>query len=197
MPSSATAPATIGAAIAGRMIFCTTVSKLIAPLPAAIQVAPIRPPNRACDEELGRPKYQVTRFHRIAPTSPPKMIGTVIFESSTRPLEIVVATAVEMNAPTRLSTADTVTATLGLSAPVAMDVAIALAVSWKPLVKSNTNAVMITTTTRKDRSIAITSPWAGDVQRGSTVGPVGEFEVNRSRELTPRSDGPPRKRAPR
>jgi hypothetical protein len=79
-------------------------------------------------------------------------------ESSTRPLEIVLATAVDRNAPTRLSTADTATATLGLSAPVAMDVAIALAVSWKPLVKSNTNAVMITTTTRKDRSIAITSP---------------------------------------
>ena len=32
----------------------------------------------------------------------------------------------------------------GLSAPVAMDVAIALAVSWKPFVKSNVNAVTIT-----------------------------------------------------
>jgi hypothetical protein len=73
------------------------------------------------------------------------------------PLEIVLATSVEMNAPARFSTADTPTATFGLSAPVAIEVAIALAVSWNPLVKSNTNAVMITTTTRKDRSIAITS----------------------------------------
>ena len=85
------------------------------------------------------------------------MIGTVILASSTRPLEMVLATSVEMNAPTRLRTADSATATFGLSAPVAMDVAIALAVSWNPLVKSNTRAVMITTTTRKDRSIAITS----------------------------------------
>ena len=36
------------------------------------------------------------------------------------------------------------TAVLGLSAPVAMDVAMALAVSWKPFVKSNVNAVTIT-----------------------------------------------------
>ena len=39
------------------------------------------------------------------------------------------------------------TATLGLSAPVATDVAIALAESWKPLVKSNASAVTTTITT--------------------------------------------------
>ena len=36
----------------------------------------------------------------------------------------------------------------GFSAPVAIEVATALAVSWKPLVKSNANAVTMTTTTR-------------------------------------------------
>ena len=54
----------------------------------------------------------------------------------TRPLAIVAATASERNAPTRLSTPDRATATRGPSAPVAIEVAIALPVSWKPLVKS-------------------------------------------------------------
>lgn len=49
--------------------------------------------------------------------------------SLTRPLEIVLATSTDMNAPTRLSTADMATAVLGLRAPVEMVVAIALAVS--------------------------------------------------------------------
>ena len=53
---------------------------------------------------------------------------------STTPLATVVATSTDRNAPTRLSEAEMPTATLGLSAPVAMDVAIALPVSWKPLV---------------------------------------------------------------
>ena len=39
------------------------------------------------------------------------------------------------------------TATLGLSAPVAIGVAIALAVSWKPFVKSKNSARTITSTT--------------------------------------------------
>jgi hypothetical protein len=32
--------------------------------------APTRPPIRACDEEDGSPKYQVTRFHEMAPMRP-------------------------------------------------------------------------------------------------------------------------------
>lgn len=60
------------------------------------------------------------------------------------PPEIVLATSTERNAPTRLRTADIATAALGLIAPVEMVVAIALAVSWKPFVKSNTRAVTIT-----------------------------------------------------
>ena len=38
------------------------------------------------------------------------------------------------------------TATLGFRAPVAIDVAIALAVSWKPFVKSKASAVTMTST---------------------------------------------------
>ena len=68
--------------------------------------------------------------------------------SSTMPPEIVLATSVDRNAPTTFSTPLIRTATFGRSAPVAMDVAIAFAVSWKPLVKSKASAVTMTTATR-------------------------------------------------
>ena len=48
--------------------------------------------------------------------------------------------------------ADSATAALGASAPLAMDVAIALPVSWKPLVKSKASAV-ITTIMRRNKSM--------------------------------------------
>jgi hypothetical protein len=51
---------------------------------------------------------------------------------------------VDRKAPTRFSDADSVTATFGLRAPLAIDVAIALPVSWKPLVKSKARAVITT-----------------------------------------------------
>ncbi len=70
--------------------------------------------------------------------------------SLTMPPEMVVATFTERNAPAKLRTAAMVTATFGLRAPVAMEVAIALAVSWNPLVKSKASAVMITTATRNE-----------------------------------------------
>ena len=59
------------------------------------------------------------------------------------------ATAVDRKAPTRFSEAESVTATFGLSAPLAMEVAMALPVSWKPLVKSNARAVITTMIRRK------------------------------------------------
>lgn len=113
-------------------------------MPAEAMVAPIRPPMRAWEELEGRPTSQVSRFQRIAPTRAAKMTSGRMPVSSTRPLEIVFATSTERKAPTRFSAADMATATLGLSAPVEMVVAIALAVSWKPFVKSNASAVTTT-----------------------------------------------------
>ena len=55
-----------------------TVEKLIAPVPAKTQVAPISPPNSACDELDGMPSSQVIKFQRIAPTSPPKITSGMI-----------------------------------------------------------------------------------------------------------------------
>ena len=70
----------------------------------------------------------------------------MISEDATIPDEIVVATFSEMKAPARLSTAESATATRGRSARVAIEVAIALAVSWNPFVKSKASAVTMTTT---------------------------------------------------
>ena len=125
-------------------------------------VAPIRPPKSACEELDGRPSSQVSRFQTMPPTSPARMISSradpwsAVSAASGVPSEFwilttalvtVSATATERNAPTRLRTADRATAILGFSAPVAMEVAIALPVSWKPLVKSKPSAT-ITTRTR-------------------------------------------------
>ena len=92
------------------------------------------------------PKNQVSRFQVIPPARPANTTVSVTRLVSTRPLAIVAATASDRNAPTRLSTPDIATATRGSSAPVAIEVAIALPVSWKPLVKSKPRAVMTTST---------------------------------------------------
>ena len=63
------------------------------------------------------------------------------------------ATSMLRKAPTRLSTADSPTATFGFRAPVAMEVAIALPVSWNPLVKSKASAVTTTTIKMKNASV--------------------------------------------
>src|SRR5689334_5204562 len=135
-----------GDSTAGMITFDSTDWPLTASNPAAAAVAPITPPTRACDELDGNPKYQVNTFQAIAPSSQAKMIGNVTWAESTIPLAIVAATDTDKNAPTRFSTPDNATAALGRSAPVAIDVAIALAVSWKPFVKSNATAVRITIT---------------------------------------------------
>src|SRR4051794_21381956 len=83
----------------------------------------------------------------------------------TTALVTVSATSTERNAPTRLSTADSATATLGRSAPVAIEVAIALPVSWKPLVKSKARAVPITSTRMSVASVTDRACYRGPGQR--------------------------------
>jgi len=124
-----TTPASIGDSMAGSSTLLSTLPKFTAPAPAATIVAPINPPNRACDELDGSPSSHVSRFHRIAPHRPAKMTVGVIFPSSTSPLEMVLATCTDRKAPTRFNTPAMSTAWRGFSAPVAIDVAIALAVS--------------------------------------------------------------------
>ena len=127
--------------------------------------APIRPPNRACEEEEGSPNSQVARFHRMPPTRPAKTmvrIGVPIRPATGAPsgpwmlttlLLTVSATSMLRKAPTRLRTAERATATFGFRAPVAMEVAIAFPVSWKPLVKSKASAVTTTMARMKNASV--------------------------------------------
>src|SRR2546421_7551088 len=113
--------------ILSRMPFQYTV------LPGTSSVAPTSPPNRACDEDDGMPKYHVIRFHTIAPTRPAKTrpspltpLGGLI-----TPLPTVAATCPPRNDPIRLPMAAMSSATRGVRARVETEVAIALAASWK------------------------------------------------------------------
>jgi hypothetical protein len=84
---------------------------------------------RACDDEDGMPSRHVKRFQEMPPSSPARMIAGVIASGSTMSSAIVAATFSEMKAPTKFSSAASPTAIFGFSAFVAIDVAIALAVS--------------------------------------------------------------------
>ncbi len=148
-----------GAATAGMSTFEVTPLQLTPAVPSAARPAPIRPPNSACDELEGMPNSQVSRFHRMPPMRPAKMIvrpvDGVMFGSRcplllsctfSTDVVTVTATSTERKAPTRLRTPASSTAVLGFRAPVAIEVAIAFPVSWNPLVKSNASAVAISNT---------------------------------------------------
>ena len=118
----------------------------------------------------------MTRFQTTAPTSPANAIDSVTIPGSMIPVAIVAATFSEMNAPAKFSTAATITAVRGDSALVEIDEATTLAVSWNPLVKSNTSAPATTSTSRNSLRIPLPpslpagaswAPW----QPGRTLSP--------------------------
>ena len=127
----------IGEVISGNSTLPAKLPHCTAFGPAEAQAAPIRPPIRAWLLELGIARAHVIRFQAIAPSSAAArtmapLLSTML--SWTIPLPIVLATAVpNTRAPTKLADADRKIAYSGLSARVATEVAIALAVSWKPL----------------------------------------------------------------
>ena len=86
-------------------------------------------PSSSSHALFGRLNNQVSRFQMMPPARPAATTCSVTSAVLTRPLAIVAATASERNAPTRLSRPDKATATRGGSAPVAIEVAIALPVS--------------------------------------------------------------------
>src|SRR2546425_4963795 len=68
-----------------------------------VTAAPARPPMRACDDDTGSPSHQVSRFHAMAPTRPPRMTQRSMATGSTTPLPTVVATFTpKPNAATKL-----------------------------------------------------------------------------------------------
>src|ERR1041385_5580831 len=97
----------------------------------------------ACDELVGRPKYQVIRFQAIAPIRPHKITPWVTFSTCSMPLPMVEATAVpKKKAAMKLKNAAQITAYFGESTRVDTTVAMELAASWKPLMKSKVSAAM-------------------------------------------------------
>src|SRR5690349_7240122 len=107
---------------------------MIASKPTAATAEPTTPPIRACEELDGNPNHQVIRFQAIAPIKPAKTIVGVITSASTTSLATVAATLIEMKAPTKLRMAAKAIATCGRAAPVEIEVATTLAVSWNPFV---------------------------------------------------------------
>src|SRR3954470_22525096 len=153
--SPAVTSASTGATSAGITTFSSSPSNCTPPTPTAATVEPTTPPMSACELEDGRPKYQVARFHAIAPIRPANTICGVMTSASTMPDAIVAATASDRNAPTKFSDEAIATAARGPIARVEIDVATAFAVSWNPLVKSNARAVPTTIQRTTSESIAL------------------------------------------
>ena len=152
--ANATASPANGAISDGFSTFVQSPSHWTTSHPAAITADPMMPPISAWLELDGRPRYHVTRFQVIAPTSPASRISSVIASGSTMPFATVAATLKEMKAPTKLRTAAIATAGRGESARVETLVAIEFAVSWKPFVKSKNSATATTTTSVADTAAA-------------------------------------------
>src|SRR5262249_30420915 len=111
--------------------------------------APAKPPINACDDDVGSPQYQVIRSHTIAPTSPASITHWSTTAGSTTPLPTVVATwTPKPKAATKLKNPAHTTACSGVSTRVETTVAMELAASWKPLMKSKTRATITMKTTR-------------------------------------------------
>src|ERR1035441_7578970 len=114
---------------------------------AAASAAPHSPPTRAWLELVGKPTYQVSKSQAIAPNKAQISVTLVKSNSevSTNPPAMVLATAVQRSAPIRLVVADKTMAWRGLNTLVDTTVAMELAVSWNPLMYSNTRATRMTT----------------------------------------------------
>jgi hypothetical protein len=92
----------------------------------------------------------------------------VASSGATIPVPTVVATAVPLSAPRKFSTPAMSTARPGERTRVATEVATALAVSWKPLMKSNTTPRRITRTSTAAPPSGI--PWAASSSSPASSG---------------------------
>src|SRR5436305_1001176 len=125
----ATENASTGAMSAGTRTLPTSPAASTPLVPCAAITAPTTPPISACDDEEGRPKYQVARFQAIAPIRPAKMTVGVTTSGLTMSLATTDATESETKAPTKFSSAAQATATRGGIARVEIAVATTFAVS--------------------------------------------------------------------
>jgi hypothetical protein len=117
---------------------------MITPKPLLAIAAPAYPPIKAWDELLGNPKYHVIRFQAIAPQTPARTTVGVTVVTSIIPLPIVLATVVpNIRKAMKLKNAAHMTACWGFNTLVETMVAIELAASCMPLVKSKAKAIAI------------------------------------------------------
>ena len=99
-----------------------------------MMAAPAKPPINVCDDDEGMPFHQVNRFQTMAAITPAKMMGNVIYDSTT-----VFDTVLAMPKPpmihlaikkaTKLKNAAHITAWKGVSTLVDTIVAIEFAAS--------------------------------------------------------------------
>ena len=109
--------------------------------PATTIAAPTKPPMSACEEEVGRPSHQVRRFHVTAPISAASTTSGVASSGWMMPLAMVLATCTpNMAKAMKLKNDAQMTAIRGDKARVLTTVAIELAASWNPLLKSKNSA---------------------------------------------------------
>ena len=105
-------------------------------------------PIRAWDELVGRAKYQVNIFHKIAPNNAHNITVVVTCVTSIIHFQIVFATSVQTTKKAaKLKNAAHITASFGVNTRVDTIVAIEFALSCIQLVKSKINATIITNTT--------------------------------------------------
>src|SRR5262245_37193472 len=103
----------------------------------------------ACDDETGRPQYQVSRFQVMAPSRPASTTSCVTTDRSIMPLPMVLATCVpSTKAAMKLKNAAQTTAFCGDSTRVETTVAIEFAASWKPFRKSKVRAMRMMKTSK-------------------------------------------------
>src|SRR5919109_4730911 len=105
---------------------------------------------RACEELVGKPRINVVRFQVIAPRRPARITCWLIISRRTRPLPMVLATAVpKKNAAMKFQKAAQATAVKGLRTRVDTTVAMELAASCQPLENSNASVRKMTTRRRE------------------------------------------------
>lgn len=116
----------------------------IASHPAPTRTAPIKPPIKACEELLGNPRYQVSKFQMIALSKAVSITNRLIADESTTSFPMVSATATpKINGPKKFATAVIPRAVRGENALLAIIVATILLESWIPFKKSKASARMM------------------------------------------------------
>src|SRR6266540_6098096 len=118
---------------------------LMASSPTPIHTAPTNPPSSAWEELPGIPKYQVMRFHTIAPNNADMITVRVSTSDWTTWSAIVFATTTpNKKGPTNSEMEAMLNAVCGLNARDEIIVATTLLTSRIPFRKSKVNASMIT-----------------------------------------------------